>query len=396
MQYSQRDPNRDHVHGRVYRLVATGRPLLKPVTQYGKSVNDILEQFRDYEWRTRYRARRELHDRPAAEVLPVVNQWVSLLNPSDPEYDRLRCEALWVQQGHHAVDPALLDQVLAAKTPDARAAAVRIAADERDWLPDVFRKLQAASQDDHPRVRAEAARGLSFYSTPESVNTLLAMAAGPTDYWLSYTIEAALAANEPVWRAAFQSNTIATDNPAGRKVLASIVYSSKAGAEAAPFLNRLLSNEKQSPDQRGRDIARLAVLNGNVAKGRDVFVRNCTACHKVGNGEGQEFGPNLERVATRLTRSKLVESVIDPNADVDPKYLSTRIVTIDGKTLTGLVVAETPTTVTIFDGKEKHEVKKDDIDERVTLKQSSMPEGLAGTMAPAEFLDLMEYLASLK
>ena len=37
-----------------------------------------------------------------------------------------------------------------------------------------------------------------------------------------------------------------------------------------------------------------------------------------------------------------------------------------------------------------------DIDDRKVLKQSSMPEGQAGTMAPVEFLDLVEYLATLK
>ena len=37
MQYSQRDPNRDHQHGRIYRLVYTKRPLLEPVMQHDKS-----------------------------------------------------------------------------------------------------------------------------------------------------------------------------------------------------------------------------------------------------------------------------------------------------------------------------------------------------------------------
>ena len=396
MQYSQRDPNRDHVHGRVYRLVGTGRPLLTPVTQVGKTVAEILEQFREPEWRTRYRARRELQDRPASEVLPAVSQWVAKLSPSDKDFDRLRCEALWVQEGHHAVEPGLLDQVLAAKTPEARAAAVKIATDERDYVSGAFARLKAASTDEHPRVRAEAARGLSFFPTTESVDALLAIAAGPTDYWLSYTTEAALAANEPTWRPGYFANTVAANNPAGKKVLAGILASNKAGAEAAPFLNQLLGTVKLPPEERQRAMARLAVLPGNPSKGRDVFVRNCTACHKVGNGEGQEFGPNLDKVATRMPQTKLVESMIDPNADVDPKYLSTRIVTLDGKSITGLVVAETPAEVTVFDGKEKKAVKKADIDERTTLKQSSMPEGMAGNMAPAEFIDLISYLSNLK
>src|SRR5204862_4842467 len=114
------------------------------------------------------------------------------------------------------------------------------------------------------------------------------------------------------------------------------------------------------------------------ANGRAVFVRNSTACHRVGNGEGADCGPNLAEVATRVkTRCKLVESVIDPNAEVDQKYLSTRIDTADGKTFTGLVVSETKSEVVIFDGKEKKTIKTDDIDRRTTLKQSSMPEGLA-------------------
>ena len=50
----------------------------------------------------------------------------------------------------------------------------------------------------------------------------------------------------------------------------------------------------------------------------------------------------------------------------------------------------------IFDGKEKKTIKVDDIDERTVLKQSSMPEGQAAAMSPAEFLDLIEYLSTLK
>jgi hypothetical protein len=38
----------------------------------------------------------------------------------------------------------------------------------------------------------------------------------------------------------------------------------------------------------------------------------------------------------------------------------------------------------------------DDIDEVVEMKQSSMPENLAATLAPTEFLDLIEYLTRLR
>jgi putative heme-binding domain-containing protein len=101
-------------------------------------------------------------------------------------------------------------------------------------------------------------------------------------------------------------------------------------------------------------------------------------------------------VATRLPKIKLVESIIDPNAEVDAKYLSTRIDTADGRNITGLLVSETKTETVIFDGQKKVTIKVEDIEKKSQLKQSSMPEGQAGAMSPAEFLDLIEYLSALK
>jgi lysophospholipase L1-like esterase len=104
MQYSQRDPNRDHVHGRIYRLVYKDKPLLTPETQAGKSTREVLDQLKSPEWRTRYRARADLQARPKAEVLAAAQQWLGTIG-SDPAADRLRTEVLWLQQSFHAVVP---------------------------------------------------------------------------------------------------------------------------------------------------------------------------------------------------------------------------------------------------------------------------------------------------
>ena len=60
----------------------------------------------------------------------------------------------------------------------------------------------------------------------------------------------------------------------------------------------------------------------------------------------------------------------------------------------GLVVSEDDNEVQLFDGKAVRKIAKADIEERVTQQQSSMPEGAATTLAPSEFVDLMEYLGA--
>jgi putative heme-binding domain-containing protein len=396
MQYSQRDPNRDHQRGRIYRLVGKDKPLVKPVTQFGKSIPEILEQLNEYEWRTRYRARRALRDRNVNELLPALQKWIADKDANKPETARLLVEALWLQQSHHAVDSALLAKVLSSSVYQARAAAIHVVAEERDYLQDALSLLIKAATDEHPRVRTEALRGLSFFNKAEAMDAVLAATKMPLDYWTRYTAEHTLAANEAAWSQAYLTNKYEKDNPVGHKLMADIVAGNKVGGAAAPHLKVLLSLEPKTAEERNKAMTALAGLKGNPSNGRAVFVRNCTTCHKLGNGEGQDYGPNMDKVGTRLTKYKIVESIIDPNADVDKKYLSTKIVTTSAKTITGLVVSETPQEIVIFDGKERRTIKVSEIDERTQLKQSSMPEGQAATMAASEFLDVVEYLFSLK
>jgi len=299
MQYSQRDPNRDHTHGRVYRLMGANEKPIKPVTQAGKSVAEILEQFREYEWRTRYRARRELHDRPAKEVLPAVEAWAKKLDPKDPMFDRLRCEALWVQAGHHAVDVKLADDVLKCPTFQARSAVVHLLADERAYLPkEVVDRFKTACGDEHARVRTEAARALSFYPTPDAMAAVAGIAKKPMDVWVKYTVEHSLAANEAQWRPDYLAGKL-KDNPEVVKVMDDILKGNKQGGLAAPWLKLLLDTDPHSPEERNKAMRALVDMKGNPSKGREVFQRVCTSCHRVGNGEGADYGPNLDKVMER-------------------------------------------------------------------------------------------------
>jgi putative membrane-bound dehydrogenase-like protein len=395
MQYSQRDPNRDHHYGRIYRMVAKGRPLLAPVTQYGRSELELLEQFREYEPRTRYRARRELNDRPTDVVKAAIGEWLKGLDENDPEFDRLRCEAMWVLQRHDAVDVELVKQLLKAKSSDARAAAVHAVADERTRLPEAYELIAEMVNDEHPRVRLEAIRGLSFYPTMDSVGVALASLKSPQDSWLAYTLEHTIGALEPAWRDAYQSGKLATDDPGAYEYINNYVSRQAPGLAAQTHLAIAL-NPDSGDHVRDRSFTALERLRGNAENGKAVFKRVCATCHKVGD-EGYDFGPNQSDVGKRLTRAEVIESIIEPSKKVDEKYVTTSVLTMEGKAEVGFVIEQSDESITLLMAEGKQQTfARDDIDEMFEMNQSSMPENLAATMAPAEFLDVVEYLMTLR
>ena len=184
MQHNARDPLRDHVHGRIYRITYPARPLLKPAPVAGAPVSALLENLKEPEIRTRYRTRRELRGHSVAEVLPAVKIWVSGLDPKDPGYEHQVLEALWTTWGLNAVDESLLRKMLEAKDFHARAAAVRVLRYNTHRIPDFAPLLEKAATDPHGRVRLEALVAASWLSDTAAAKKIVATAsAQPLDEW---------------------------------------------------------------------------------------------------------------------------------------------------------------------------------------------------------------------
>jgi len=186
MQHSLRDPNRDHFHGRIWRVKAKDRPLVVPTKIAGEPTDKLLDALKVYEDRTRYRARAELRSRPAAEVIPATDKWLAALNTKDPEYQHHLVEALWVHQAQDVVNESLLDRLLASPEPKARAAATRVLCFWRDRIGDAYGRLRKLVADEHPQVRLEAVRALSFFREQEAINIAIESLVMPQDDYLAY------------------------------------------------------------------------------------------------------------------------------------------------------------------------------------------------------------------
>ena len=117
MQHNVRDPNRDKVHGRIYRLVNTKKPLQKPVKIDGASMTQLLENFKHPDMYVRHRTRVEISERDTNEVIKATQAWVKQFNPSKKEDGIPMLEALWVHQQHNVRNTDLLDLVLKSVDP---------------------------------------------------------------------------------------------------------------------------------------------------------------------------------------------------------------------------------------------------------------------------------------
>jgi len=216
MQHHLRDPNRDHEHGRIYRITHEGRPLLKPDKIDGQPIPALLELLKAPEDGVRELAKIELGKRDSKQVIAATKKWAATLDKSDPEYAHHMMEALWVHQWHNLVDTDLLKKMLASPDPRARAQAGRVLCYWRDRVPDALALFKKLAVDEAPRPRLEAVRAASFFNSAEAADMALLALKQPTDYYIEYTLKETLRQLEKPWRKAIaDGRPIASDNPAG-------------------------------------------------------------------------------------------------------------------------------------------------------------------------------------
>ncbi|MDB6152532.1 MAG: dehydrogenase [Chthoniobacteraceae bacterium] len=253
LQHHLRDPNRDHGHGRIYRLTYEGMPLLKPARIAGEPVENLLDLLKEPENNVRERAKVELGGRETAKVMAALDAWVAKLDKSDKAYEHHLTEALWVKQYHNVVDPVLLKRMLQSPDYHARFAATRVLCYQRDRVPEALALLKVQAADESPRVRLEAVRAASFFTgadVPAAIDVAYTTLKQSSDYYLDYTFKETLKQ--------LQSLSKTTILPTDPQLLGALIEKmsdselSKAPAVEAVLVARL---ERKGTDMIGRDKA---------------------------------------------------------------------------------------------------------------------------------------------
>ena len=123
MQHNVRDPNRNKTHGRVYRLTAKGRDLMKHVNVDGQPIATLLDILKNPTNIIRHRARIELSERDTKEVIAATEKWLKQFDSSNKDHAHHILEGLWIHQQHNVVNKELLEQVLKSPVNHAQIAA---------------------------------------------------------------------------------------------------------------------------------------------------------------------------------------------------------------------------------------------------------------------------------
>ncbi len=154
---------------------------------------------------------------------------------------------------------------------------------------------------------------------------------------------------------------------------------------------RAPSADRQAEFQRWRAaLAPKALAAANLPHGRAVFAKTCGGCHVL-HGAGATIGPELTG-SNRADLEYLLANLLDPSAIVGRDYQMTQLVTVDGRVLGGIVVAETPQSLTLQTPTERVVVPLADIESRRLSPQSLMPENQLAQLDAAAARDLIAYL----
>lgn len=259
--------------------------------------------------------------------------------------------------------------------------------------PELVRLLQKALTD--PGLRHTAIKGLAAYDDPETPKLILGQ------FGKLNPEERAQAINTLASRAVYA---------------AALLEAVKAGVvprrEITPFSARqihaykddhlqpllsVLGSVREIAGDKAAQIARYksllkpaAVGQGNPSRGRAAYQRACASCHTLFD-EGGKLAPELTG-SQRSNVEYILENVIDPNAVVWDRYKATYFETSDDRLISGVVVQENESTVSIQTQTGIVILPRGEITQRRQSALSMMPEGLFQLLEDQEIIDLMAYL----
>ncbi len=212
-QASVRHPERDKLHGRIWRITALSRPLIQRPDLENQTVTGLLDHLRSDEYWVRYQVRRLLAAMPAEKIIPATDEWVRSLDQRDARYERNLLEAAGIYESHNTVNEDILHLLVTGKQAGARAYAAQVISKWQDRLEDPLSILQQLVNDTSGKVRLHALVALSYVHHPAAVSIAAQVFDHPTDKFIRYAWDKTVFTLRPYWEEALQQGSLQITNP---------------------------------------------------------------------------------------------------------------------------------------------------------------------------------------
>lgn len=350
-----RDPRRDHEHGRIWRITAKDRPLVKRRNFVKVSNKELLEQIVSPNVYDGEQAKRVLVERAGVQLMNVKNEGPSPApisnarggaQPSPRQIgtasrtevqraladwtkrqtsEKALLQALWMYQGLDIVEPKLLERLLNAEDAHVRAAATRVVGYWHARLNDPLNLLAQKIEEPHPRVRLEATRALAEIPTARSAELVLGALDKPIDSFLDYGLWLSVNDLAEPWIAAVQEGKWSA---AGREKQLEFALKAFEPAKASAVLGSVIEARPIPRDGSGpwieligtagdeKSLQRLfdQTLNGgfdDAASVRALRALNVAAQREVRpTGSLEEIGRLLPTETTSSTKSEMTTAAL--------------------------------------------------------------------------------------
>jgi putative membrane-bound dehydrogenase-like protein len=247
-------------------------------------------------------------------------------------------------------------------------------------------------------LRSTALRGLAAYDDAKTPASILA--AYPT----FNADEKRDALNTLASRGGYARamlDAVAADKIAAKDVSADIVRQLRnlKDKDVSARINKVWGVVRDTPADRVKQMADYKKMltappqtPPDLARGRVIFNKSCAQCHTL-FGVGAKVGPDLTG-SNRANLDYLLENIIDPSAVIPKEYAATVIEMKAGRTLTGILRAESPIALTVVTVNETLTLPRKEIESVLTSKISLMPDDLLKQLKEDEVRALIAYLQS--
>jgi putative heme-binding domain-containing protein len=138
-----------------------------------------------------------------------------------------------------------------------------------------------------------------------------------------------------------------------------------------------------------------AGVQGDTAKGRELFFNKagCAGCHSVA-GQGGVIGPDLSNVGVTRTLLQLRESILEPNARIEPGFDAASAQLASGGRLEGVVKNQNNYSLQLLDIEGRlHLLWRSDVKALMMREGSLMPAGYDQKLTKTEMTDLLAFLS---